>query len=150
MILNSDFKELLEELGRGGVEFVVVGGFAVAFHGRPRYTTDIDIFLDGSPSNLERAARALANFGAPPDVAASLAAMAEDEIVFLGQPPRRVDFLRAIDGVSSAEVLADAVEGELDGVRLKVISRAHLIANKRATGRAQDAVDADFLERIGG
>lgn len=101
MSLSSDFKELLEELGRGGVELVE-----------------------------------------------SLSAMGEHEVVFMGQPPRRVDFLRTIDGVASAEIFASAVEGQIDGVRLKVISLEHLITNKRASGRPQDLIDAAFLEKM--
>jgi hypothetical protein len=73
--LAPDFRDLLEELGRDAVEFVLVGGYAVAFHGRPRATKDIDIFLVGSPDNLERAAKAVARFGAPPNVVASIRSM---------------------------------------------------------------------------
>jgi len=146
--LPPDFKELLEELARDAVEFLVVGGYAVAFHGRPRATKDIDIFLDGRRENLDRAAHALARFGAPENIVASVRSMADSEIVFLGQPPLRVDFLRSIDGVSSANLFAQSVEANVDGVRVRVISLAHLIANKRAAARPQDLLDADFLERV--
>lgn len=148
MDLPPDFSELLAELARDVVEFLLVGGYAVAFHGRPRATKDIDIVLEGSPANLERAAGALDRFGAPPNVVRSIRSMLETEIVFMGQPPLRVDFLRAIDGVSSEELFAEAVEAEVDGTRLKVISLPHLIQNKRAAGRPQDLADAEFLERV--
>ncbi len=148
MDLPPDFKELLEELARDAVEFLVVGGYAVAFHGRPRATKDIDIFLDGRPENLDRAARAVARFGAPEHVVSAIRSMADSEIVFMGQPPLRVDFLRSIDGVSSAELFAGSIEASVDGIRVKIISLAHLIANKRAAARPQDLVDADFLERV--
>jgi predicted nucleotidyltransferase len=137
----------LEELGRDAVEFVLVGGYAVAFHGRPRATKDIDIFLAGTADNLQRAATALDRFGAPPNVVASIRSMAENEIVFMGQPPMRVDFLRSMDGVTPEELFAGAVTAEIDGITIKVISREHLIANKRAAGRPQDLLDATFLER---
>jgi hypothetical protein len=75
--LASDFRDLLEELARDAVEFVLVGGYAVAFHGRPRATKDIDIFLVGTIENLERAAKALERFGAPRNVVASIRSMAE-------------------------------------------------------------------------
>jgi predicted nucleotidyltransferase len=146
--LPPDFKELLEELARDAVEFLVVGGYAVAFHGRPRATKDIDILLDGRQDNLERAARAVARFGAPDHVVAAIRAMVDSDVVFVGQPPLRVDFLRSIDGVSSDELFARSVEAEVDGVRIKVISLADLIANKRAVARPQDLVDAEFLERV--
>lgn len=148
MDLPPDFKEMLEELARDAVEFLLIGGYAVAFHGRPRATKDMDVFLAGSPENLARAARALARFGAPEHVVSAVRSMKDSEVVFLGQPPLRIDFLRSIDGVESGDLLADAVEGDVDGIRIKVISLAHLIANKRAAGRPQDLIDVEFLERV--
>jgi predicted nucleotidyltransferase len=147
MNLAPDFRDLLEELGRDAVEFVLIGGYAVAYHGRPRATKDIDIFLAGGVDNLERAATALARFGAPPNVVASIRSMSDNDVVFMGQPPMRVDFLRLIDGVRANELFGDAEVAEIDGLKIKVISRAHLIANKRAAGRPQDLLDAEFLER---
>ena len=117
MDLPPDFRELLEELALDAVEFLLIGGYAVAFHGRPRATKDIDIFLEGSPADL-------------------------------GQPPLRVDFLRSIEGVESAGLFARAVDAEVDGLAIKVISLDDLIVNKRAAARPQDILDADFLERV--
>jgi predicted nucleotidyltransferase len=138
---------MLEELARDAVEFLLVGGYAVAFHGRPRATKDIDIFLSASRENLERAAGALAR-GAPEQVVAAILSMKESEIVFMGEPPLRVDFLRAIDGVAPADLFAQAVDAVVDGTRVKVISLDHLIENKRAAGRPRDLLDATFLERV--
>jgi len=148
MDLPPDFSDLLEELARDGVELLLVGGYAVAFHGRPRATKDIDILLEASGDNLERAARALTRFGAPPQVVAAIRSMQDTDIVFMGQPPLRVDFLRTIDGVAPALLFAEAVDAEIAGTRMKVISLDHLIANKRAAGRPQDLLDAEQLERI--
>ncbi len=148
MELPLDFKDLLEEFARDGVEFVLVGGWAVAFHGRPRTTKDIDLVLEGSPENLERASRALARFGAPANVAAAAKTMTEDEIVYLGQPPLRIDLLRSIDGIEPQALFAEAVEALVDGVRFRVIALGHLLANKRAAGRPQDVIDAEFLENL--
>lgn len=148
MVLPPDFKELLEELARDAVEFLLVGGYAVAFHGRPRATKDIDIFLEGSRENLERTATALARFGAPENVIGAIQSMKESEIVFMGQPPLRVDFLRSIDGVEPADLFAHAVDAVVDGIQIRVISLDDLIENKRAAGRPQDVIDADFLERV--
>lgn len=148
MDLPSDFKELLEELARDGVEFLLVGGYAVAFHGRPRATKDIDLLLEGGEENLRRAARALARFGAPALVVEAVGAMKEGEIVFMGQPPLRVDFMRTIDGVASSELFSSAISAKLDGVSVRVIALDQLIANKRAAGRPQDLLDAVFLERV--
>jgi len=146
--LAPDFRDLLEELGRDSVEFVLVGGYAVAFHGRPRATKDIDIVLEGSADNLQRAARALVRFGAPPNVVSSIESMDESEIVYMGQPPLRIDFLRSIDGVSASDLFSRAVEAEIDDVRMKVISLDDLIDNKRASARPQDLIDAELLERV--
>ncbi len=110
MDLPPDFRELLEELARDAVEFLLIGGYAVAFHGRPRATKDIDILLEGSPANLERAARALARFGAPAPVVSAIGVMRDSEVVFMGQPPLRVaqdlldaDFLERVRSASSKE-----------------------------------------------
>jgi hypothetical protein len=113
-------------------------------------TKDIDVVLAGSPDNLAKAARALAKFGAPANVVAAVAGMREDEIVYLGQPPVRIDLLRSVDGVDTASIFADAVDTVLDGLRLRVISLAHLVKNKRAAGRPQDLIDAEYLEKLHG
>lgn len=146
--LPPDFKELLEEFARAKVELVLVGGYAVAFHGRPRATKDIDLVLRGSPENLARAADALTAFGAPPNVIAAVRVMKPSEVVFMGQPPLRIDLLRTIDGVDSEELFARSVGTTLDGVDLRVIALDDLIANKTAAGRPQDLVDVDYLVRV--
>ena len=150
MDLPPDFKELLEEFERASVEAILVGGYAVAFHGRPRATKDIDLVLEGSAENLARAATALTRFGAPAEVVVAVGALKRSEIAFMGQAPLRVDFMRSIDGVPESDLFARAVEAQLDGVRVRVISMDDLIANKRAAGRPQDLIDAEFLERVRG
>lgn len=149
MDLPPDFKDRLEELARAKAEFLVVGGYAVAFHGRPRATKDIDLLLPGGDENLARVASALGAFGAPANVIAAVANMGLEDVVYLGVAPLRIDLLRRIDGVEAAHVFARAVDAEVAGVRFKVIARDDLIANKRAAGRPQDLIDADVLERAG-
>lgn len=148
MDLHPDFRDLLGEFVRAGVRFAVLGGYAVGIHGRPRATKDLDLLLEGSPENLEAAARALEIFGAPPDVVQHVRALGPEEVAFLGVPPVRVDLLRTVDGVTTDEVLARAIELELDGLRVPVIALDDLITNKRASGRPQDLADAAALERI--
>lgn len=148
MDLAPDFKELLEEFARDAVDVVLVGGYAVAYHGRPRATKDIDLVLEGSADNLDRAARALTRFGAPPVVVDGVRKQAPTDVVFMGQPPLRVDFLRSIDGVDAQGLFARAEAGELDGVPIRVIALDDLIANKKAVGRPQDLLDVEFLERV--
>lgn len=148
MDLPPDFRDLLEAFARESVEAVLVGGYAVAFHGRPRATKDIDLVLAGAPDNLERAARALAAFGAPTTVVSAVRVLGEGEVAYLGQPPLRIDLLRSIDGVDERSLFEHAVPATLDGVPLRVIALSDLIANKRATGRPQDRLDAELLEAV--
>ena len=148
MSLPPDFKDLLEEFAREGVEHVVIGGYAFAFHVEPRATKDLDILLEGSEPNRERAARALARYGAPPNVVDATRALAENEVVYLGRAPLRIDLLRSIDGISTAEVLKNAVPASWEGTPIRVIALDDLIANKRASGRPQDLADVVALERV--
>jgi hypothetical protein len=107
--LPPDFKELLAEFARSGVEAVLVGGYAVAYHGRPRATRDIELVIEGSDAKLGRAADALARFGAPSVVVDAVRKQAPNDVVYLGQPPLRIDFLRSIDGVDPVGLFARAV-----------------------------------------
>ncbi|HEY3234901.1 MAG TPA: hypothetical protein VGJ84_09285 [Polyangiaceae bacterium] len=148
MRLPSDFKELLEEFAREGVEHVVLRGYAFAYHAEPRATKDLDILLGGSADNLERAARALARFGAPENVVHATRKLSETEVVYLGRPPLRIDLLRAIDGVTAEEVLKNAISATWEGTTIRVIALDDLLANKRASGRPQDLADVVRLERV--
>lgn len=148
MDLPPDFRDLLEAFAREAVEAVLVGGYAVAFHAQPRATKDIDLVLAGDPANLDRAARALAAFGAPAAVVTATRILGETEVAFLGQPPMRIDLLRSIDGVDELGLFARAIATRIDGVPIKVIALDDLIANKRAVGRPQDLIDADLLEQV--
>ena len=148
MDLPPDFKDLLAEFASADVACVIVGGYAVAFHGRPRATKDIDVLLEASPENLARAATAAARFGAPANVVSALRTMSATDVVFLGQPPLRIDFLSSIDGVPAADVFAAAADATIEDLTIRVISLDHLIANKRAVARRQDLIDVEFLERV--
>ena len=148
MNLPHDFRELLEEFAREGVEHVVIGGYAFAFHVEPRATKDLDLLLGGSDGNRERAARALARYGAPAAVVDAMRTFAESEVVYLGQPPLRIDLLRAVDGVSTADVLKNAVSASWQGTPVRIIALDDLIANKQASGRPQDLADVLKLERV--
>ncbi len=148
MDLPPDFSDLLAEFAREGVEFVVVGGYAVAFHARPRATKDIDLVIRGSTDNLERVARALARFGAPRNVVDAARTLGDDQILYLGQPPLRIDLLRSIDGVGIETLFANAVTTSWNGNVVSIISIDDLIANKRAANRPQDQLDVRLLERV--
>jgi len=147
MKLPPDFRELLEEFAREQVHSVIIGGYAVGFHARPRATKDLDVVLQGNPDNLERAARALRRFGAPHEVVEATRDLAEDEVVYLGQPPLRIDLLRSVEGLVTDDLFERAVTGTWDGLPIRVIALDDLITNKRAVGRPQDLADVAVLER---
>lgn len=145
--LPEDFRDLLIELADAGAEFVLVGGHAVAFHGHPRATKDMDVLIRADSSNAEKVYRALAAFGAPLqnfDVKAKDFAT-YNGILQIGLPPRRVDILNRADGVSFDEAVAEGSSFPLEGRRIPVIGRTALIKNKRAAGRTQDAADVEAL-----
>ena len=147
-LFNSDYRDMIECLQREGVEFMLVGGYAVALHGWPRMTFDIDFWIMANPQNAAAVLRALKAFGAP------LMDLKEEDfhkpgIVFqIGTEPQRIDILSAISGVAYEDADSRAVRMEVDGLSLKVIALDDLIANKRASGRPKDIVDAMTLEKM--
>lgn len=147
-MLNKDFKEFIESLRSSGVEFLVVGAHALAAHGKPRYTGDLDIWVKPERENLDRLIKALNAFGFE-----SLGISARDfeepeAMVQLGYPPARIDLLTSIDGVKFDECFAHRTEIEISGVLLPVISVDDLIRNKLATARPKDLADVETLRSI--
>lgn len=148
--LNDDFRDLLAALKAAGVSYVIVGAHAMAAHGVPRSTGDLDVFVRPDPDNAQRVIAALGAFGAP------LAAHGVRSTDFtqagtvyqIGLPPRRIDLLTSISGVSFDEAWADHIEVVVDGLTLPFIGRASLLANKRAAARDKDLLDAKLLERV--
>lgn len=145
-VLNQDFKEFIESLNDNQVRYLVVGGYAVALHGYPRYTKDIDIWIEITPENADRMIRALTQFGF-----GSLGLVAEDflepdQIIQLGYPPARIDILTSIPGVDFADCYDKRVQVEIDGVRINFIDLENLKRSKRASGRLQDLADLENLE----
>lgn len=147
--LPRDFRDLLAEFAAAGVEFLVVGGHAVARHGHVRATLDLDVLVRPSAENSRRVFTALASFGAP--LAAHGVTPADFErpgaVYQLGLPPTRIDVLTSIDGVDFETAWATRVPGDFDGVPAAFLGREALIRNKRAAGRPKDLRDADELER---
>ena len=147
--LPTDFSDLLVELHDAGAEFVVLGGHAVAYHGHPRATKDLDVLVRANAENASRVYAALASFGAPLaafDVGESDFADYEG-VLQIGVPPRRIDILTRADGITFDQAVADGESIDLQGRRIPVIGRAALLENKRAAGREQDAADVAALER---
>ena len=149
-MLDKDLRELLALFRSKGVEFLVVGGHAVAFHGRPRLTEDLDLFVRPDAENGERIVQALRESGFGSLELAATDFQAHDRVIQLGRAPNRVDLLTRLYGVEFADVWSRRIAAQLDDIAVWIISREDLIRNKRATGRTQDLADAEFLERLGG
>jgi len=148
MDLFSDFRDLLAAFAESGVRYVLIGGYAVVFHGRPRATKDLDLLVAVDADNRERLGQALSAFGAPASVANAARTMTSDDIVYFGASPLRVDLLGSASGLDFDGVLARAVLTSLDDVRVPIIALDDLIANKRASGRPRDLEDCAVLERV--
>ena len=148
--LHDDFRDLLVHFADARVEFVIIGAYALAFHGVTRASGDIDLFVRPVPENAERVFAALVRFGAPLEAAGiSAADFARPALVYqIGLPPRRIDVLTEISGVSFDEVWESRLTVDVEGRSIGFIGRTALLKNKRAAGRPQDIVDAARLERI--
>jgi hypothetical protein len=145
MSLHPDFKDLLSVFAAEGVKYLLVGGYAVSFHCRPRYTKDIDLWIADEPENLARVHRALVLFGAPESVLDALRSLGPEEILYMGSPPVRVDILKQIPGVDFAGAYARRVETTWDETPVTIIGALDLIAAKRAAGRPLDLLDVAAL-----
>lgn len=145
MQLPPDFKEFLQALSTFTVEYLLVGGFAVSFHGYPRTTAHIDVWIAVHPDNAKRLMAALRHFGFGGSSATEELFLHPNKVVRMGVPPLRIAILTAIDGVQFAACYARRVEFPVDGGVINVIGRDDLITNKRASGRAKDRVDLEHL-----
>lgn len=148
MKLQRDFAEFIELLNSHAVDYILVGGHAVAYHGYPRYTGDIDILVRSTSENANRVFAALTDFGF-----GSVGLRAEDftrpgQVIQLGHPPSRIDLLTQISGVSFDEARSGAELATLGGLPLRILGRDALLTNKRATDRAKDRADIEELLKI--
>lgn len=145
-MLNPDFRDMLFAFCEERVEFMVVGAYALALHGLPRATGDIDLWVRRSDENARRVWRALERFGAPLQNF-DIDDLTKPGIVFqIGIAPRRIDILTSIDGVEFETAWPHHETTHSEGLSIPVIGRAHLLQNKRATGRPQDIADVAWLE----
>jgi hypothetical protein len=145
MSLSADLREFIELLNSRGVEYVIVGAHSLAFHGRPRYTGDLDILVRPSPENAERLVTVLAEFGFGESDFKPSNFVEPDQIVQLGRVPNRIDLLTGISGVATNEAFEKRISTELAGLPVFMLSKDLLIQNKRAVGRPQDLADVDAL-----
>ena len=142
MNLNQDFKEFVALLNANSVRYLVVGGYAVSFHGHPRYTKDIDIWIENEDGNADRILKSLDEFGFGSLGIEKEDLLLEDRILQLGHPPCRIDIITSLWGVSFKDCHSDRATSEVDGTKIDFIGRKALIANKLATARPQDIADA--------
>ena len=143
--LPPDFKEFLRSLNAHKVEYLLIGGYAVNYHGYPRATADMDIWIAIHPTNAKRVVTALKEFGFDlPDLSPELF-LREWQIIRLGVPPVRIEIATTISGVNFAECYGERVEDSVDGVPVNLISLRHLKVNKKASGRHQDLADLEHL-----
>jgi hypothetical protein len=143
--MNPDFVDLLRAFSAHDVRFLIVGAYALGAHGRPRATGDLDVWIDPTPENAIRVLKALADFGAPPGQV-SADDFSRPGVVFqMGLPPRRIDLLTALTGLTFAEAWPNRLRSQFGPVTADFIGRDDFIRNKRATGRPRDLGDLDAL-----
>lgn len=145
IVLPLDFKDFLKLLNDKKVEYLLIGGYAVAYHGYPRATNDIDIWIAINPSNAERIVAALREFGFDlPELSTNLF-LIENRIIRMGVPPMRIEIATTISGVNFEQCYKERVTGEIDDVSISIISLNHLKINKLASGRFKDLNDLENL-----
>ncbi|HSB08698.1 MAG TPA: hypothetical protein VLM38_04265 [Blastocatellia bacterium] len=144
--MNRDFRDLLAEFNVQGVEYLIVGAHALAAHGHVRATKDLDVWVRPNAENAKRVLKALKEYGTPlHDLTET--DLARDGTVFqIGVPPLRIDVITAIDSVTFDEAWPTRLQTKFADQPAAVLSREHLIRNKRATGRTQDLADVEWLE----
>lgn len=146
-MLNQDYKEMLSLFLENQVEFIIVGAYALAIHGFPRATGDIDLFIKPSEENSHKVFKCLSIFGAPINKIQPND-FSEPNVVFqIGIAPRRIDLITMLNGVSFDEAISDSKTVELESLKLPFISRINLIKNKESTGRPKDIIDVENLKQ---
>jgi hypothetical protein len=145
MEAQKDFRDLFELLNAHKVEYMIVGAYALAFHGAPRYTGDMDIYVKPNSTNAQRIMAALNDFGFGSVELSVTDFELEDKVVQLGFPPVRVDIVTSITGVSWEEAASGRIEGRYGDVLVYYIGREEFISNKRRLGRKKDLADLEAL-----
>jgi len=144
-MLNPDYRDILSAFADAEVEYLVIGAYALAAHGHPRATGDIDLWVRSTPENAQRVLEALSAFGAPLAEVTREDFETPDTVFQIGVPPRRIDILTTIEGVQFDEAWPERLELEIDDLPVLVIGREHFIQNKQALGRSQDLADVERL-----
>lgn len=145
MNLEKDLREFVALLNALDVRYLIVGAFAVAYHGYPRFTGDIDIFVERSQENARRLLDVIKQFGFGDLNISAQDFLNEDQVIQLGVAPSRIDILTFLSGVNFRDAWATRTFGELDGLTVPFISKELLKRNKEASGRSQDLADLEHL-----
>ena len=145
-MLNQDFKEFIQSLNDNHVHYLVVGGYAVALHGYPRYTKDMDIWIEMTLENARNMVKAIDQFGFASLGLKENDFLVEDQIIQLGYAPNRIDIICSLPGVEFKDCYIKLIQVELDGIMVNFINLENLIKNKKASGRLQDLADLENLE----
>jgi predicted nucleotidyltransferase len=143
--LTNEFKEFLKLLNDHEVEYLIVGGHAVAYHGYPRSTGDLDVWVSVNAHNAKKLAEVMIDFGFPPDSVSVSVFMERDRVLRMGVAPNRIEILTGIDGVEFDSCYKARVSVGLDGIPVSMIGLDNLKENKRASGRHKDLADLDEL-----
>lgn len=144
---NIDLIDLLRALNDAAAEFLIIGAYALAFHGRPRFTKDVDIFVGSHPENARKIWQALLAFGAPMTELRLEDLIQPGLFYIMGRPPNQIDIITSIDGLAFDEAWATRVPSMYGGVPVHYIGKKELIANKKAAARPQDIADVAYLEQ---
>ena len=147
MSINQDFSDLFAELNAAGARYLLVGGYAIAVHAEPRFTKDLDIWIDPGGDNPARVHEALDRFGAPVQQFALADLQRPAMVIQLGVAPNRIDLVTSIDGVAFDDAWPSRTQTTYGDHIVPVIGLTHLIENKRASGRPQDLADVDLLTK---
>jgi len=147
-MLNEDYRDMLHALSDEKVKFLLVGAYALAAHGYPRATMDIDIWVMPSPENAEAVLRALTRFGAPLHDLTKEDLQKDGTVFQIGVAPRRIDIITGATGLHFEETLRNSITVNIEGIEIHIPSINDLIRNKRATGRTKDLADAETLEAL--
>jgi hypothetical protein len=145
-VLNQDFKEFIQSLNDNHVRYLVIGGYAVALHGYPRYTKDIDIWIDTSPGNAANMVKSLEQFGFGSLNLQAADFLVPEQIIQLGYPPNRIDLITTPPGIEFETCYASRVEVVIDDVTVNFIDLENLKKSKEASGRLQDLADLENLQ----
>lgn len=148
MTLARDFEDFIKLLNKHHVDYMVVGGYALAFHGKPRHTGDLDIWINCSETNAEKLLLVIKEFGLASLGLSKLDFMKEGYITQIGYPPLRIDILNTIDGVKFENAFPNKLVLDVDGIEIKYIGIKDFIDNKTASGRSQDIADLKEIKKL--